>query len=169
MRLLLLTGVLLACDGVAAPVPNATLEFSQSVRPVLVENCGACHNPANPTNRVDFLKASTVQDLESRRGLWRNVAAQLRNRTMPPVASKLSEEDRFRIATWVDDRLRETACNAGDYAGAGPPRRLNRREYHNTVRDLLGVDLPYPMSSPPTNPAARASTPTARRCSSLLS
>ena len=121
---------------------NATLEFSQSVRPVLLENCGACHNPANPANRVDFLKAATVQDLETRRGLWRDVAAQLRNRTMPPVASKLSEEDRFRIATWVDDRLRETACNAGDYAGAGAPRRLNRREYHNTVRDLLGVDLP---------------------------
>ena len=60
---------------------------------------------------------------------------------MPPVASKLTEEDRLRIATWVEDRLRQTACNAGDYAGAVAPRRLNRREYHNTIRDLLGVDF----------------------------
>jgi hypothetical protein len=109
---------------------------------VLLQNCGGCHDPANPKNRIDFLKAATARDMENRRGLWRNVAAQLRNRTMPPVASKLSEEDRFRIATWVDDRLRQTACNAGDYAGAVIARRLNRREYHNTIRDLLGVDLP---------------------------
>jgi hypothetical protein len=111
------------------------------VRPVLLQNCGACHNPNNPKNRVDFLKATTAQDIESKRGLWRSVAAQLRNRTMPPVASKLSEEDRLRIATWVENRLRQTACNAGDYAGAVGLRRLNRREYHNTIRDLLGVDL----------------------------
>jgi Protein of unknown function (DUF1592)/Protein of unknown function (DUF1587)/Protein of unknown function (DUF1595) len=73
--------------------------------------------------------------------LWSSVAAQLRNRTMPPMASKLSEQDRLHIATWVEDRLRQTACNAGDYAGIVGTRRLNRREYHNTIRDLLGVDL----------------------------
>jgi len=76
-----------------------------------------------------------------RRGLWRNVATQLRNRTMPPVASKLTEEDRLRVAIWVENRLRETACSAGNYAGAVSPRRLNRREYHHTIRDLLGLDL----------------------------
>jgi hypothetical protein len=60
---------------------------------------------------------------------------------MPPVASKLTEQDRLRIATWIESLLRETACNAGDYAGMVGARRLNRREYHNTIRDLLGVDL----------------------------
>src|SRR5207245_2813404 len=94
-----------------------------------------------PKNRVDFLKAASAKDIESQRGLWRSVAAQLRNRTMPPVASKLSEEDRYRVAKWVEDRLRRTACNAGEYAGAVAARRLNRREYDNTTRDLLGVDL----------------------------
>jgi mono/diheme cytochrome c family protein len=116
-------------------------EFVQSIRPVLVENCGACHTPGKANNRVDFLKAESATDIESRRTLWRSVAAQLRNRTMPPVASKITEQDRLRIATWVDDRLRQTACNAGEYAGAVGTRRLNRREYHNTIRDLFGVDL----------------------------
>ena len=60
---------------------------------------------------------------------------------MPPVESNLTEEDRLRIATWIETRLRETACSAGEYAGAVASRRLNRREYHHTVRDLLGVDL----------------------------
>ena len=84
---------------------------------------------------------------------------------MPPVASKLTEDDRFRIATWVDNRLRETACSTGDYAGAVPPRRLNRREYHHTVRDLLGVDLQSPIFFPPMSPAAPALTQTAKHSS----
>lgn len=122
----------------AAADPEA---FPRSIRPVLAENCGTCHSPANPKNRIDFLKAETAAGIETRRAMWRSVAAQLRNRTMPPVDSKLTEDDRLLIATWVDERLRETACSAGDYAGPAPPRRLNRREYRNTVRDLLGVDL----------------------------
>jgi cytochrome c553 len=115
--------------------------FVRSIRPVLSENCGTCHSPANPKNRIDFLKAENAAGIDARRAMWRSVSAQLRNRTMPPVASKLTEDDRLRIAKWIDERLRETACSAGEYAGPAPPRRLNRREYRNTVRDLLGVDL----------------------------
>lgn len=141
MRALLFAGILFPLAGVAATAPDPATEFTQSIRPVLLQNCAACHNPANPKNRIDFLKADSVKDVEARRGLWGDVAAQLRNRTMPPIASKLTEEDRLHVATWLEDRLRVTACSAGDYAGASPPRRLNRREYHNTIRDLLGVDL----------------------------
>src|SRR6476619_5039946 len=60
---------------------------------------------------------------------------------MPPVETKLSEDDRLRVAAWIDNRLRQTACAVGDFAGAVALRRLNRREYHNTIRDLLGVDF----------------------------
>ena len=77
VRLLRIYGLfpVLAC--VAPPE-----EFSGSIRPVLVEHCGACHNPANAKNRADFLKSEMATDVETRRGLWRNVATQLRNRTM---------------------------------------------------------------------------------------
>ena len=141
VRALLFLGISIPLAGMAATGPDPAREFSQSIRPVLLQNCAACHNPANPKNRIDFLKSDTVKDVETRRGLWADVAAQLRNRTMPPMASKLTEDDRLHVATWLENRLRVTACNGGDYAGASPPRRLNRREYHNTIRDLLGVDL----------------------------
>jgi mono/diheme cytochrome c family protein len=138
-KFLIAGGLLLAGPAVAQTRPGD--EFAQSIRPVLAQNCSACHNPANPKNRINFLKANTVQDIESDRGLWRDVAAQLRNRTMPPVETKLTEEERLRVSTWIDKRLQQTACAIGDYAGAVALRRLNRREYHNTVRDLLGVDF----------------------------
>jgi hypothetical protein len=132
---------LLFVPGNAFSAPDAAQEFAQSIRPVLHQNCAGCHNSSRQMSRVDFLSAETAKDIEVKRALWSSVAAQLRNRTMPPVASKLTEEDRLRIATWVENRLRETACSAGDYAGTVAPRRLNRREYRNTVRDLLGIDL----------------------------
>lgn len=133
--------MVLAFSGVSAAQQVSGDPFAQSIRPVLMQNCAACHNPANPKNRIHFLKAVSGTDLQGNRGLWRDVAQQLRNRTMPPVDSKLAEDDRLRVATWIDDRLRQTACDAGDYAGAVALRRLNRREYHNTIRDLLGVDF----------------------------
>src|SRR3954453_12189695 len=128
--------LLLAGASLAQPAKD---EFAESIRPVLAQNCTACHNP-NGRNRINFLKANSAQDIESNRGLWRNVASQLRNRTMPPVETKLTEDDRLRVASWIDNRLRQTACNVGDFAGAVALRRLNRREYRNTIRDLLGVD-----------------------------
>ena len=120
---------------------HAADQFAASIRPVLAENCSACHNGAKTRGPANFLKAQTAKDLQSNRGLWRNVAAQLRNRTMPPIATKLTEADRIRVAQWIDNDLRQTACAAGPFAGAPAIRRLNRREYHNTVRDLLGIDF----------------------------
>ncbi len=141
MKITPLACVAFALCPTASAATDPAREFAQTIRPVLLENCGSCHNPKNPKNRIDFLKAETVAGIEAQRGMWRSLASQLRNRTMPPTASKISEQDRFRIAKWVDDRLRQTACNSGEFAGAVSSRRLNRREYHNTIRDLLGVDL----------------------------
>ena len=142
MRTSLFAGLLVSSLCLAAPLTvGDPAEFPSKIKPTLQQNCAACHNPENPKNRIDFLKAETAKDIESKRGLWRDVAAQLRNRTMPPVASKLEEADRLHIANWIEDRLRITACSGGEFAGAAPARRLNRREYHNTVRDLLGVDF----------------------------
>ncbi|MFN0101115.1 MAG: DUF1592 domain-containing protein [Bryobacteraceae bacterium] len=119
-------------------------EFSLKIRPVLIENCAGCHNPANVRNRIDFLKSEAATDIETRRGLWRDVSMQLRNRTMPPGAAKISEADRLLVANWIDTRLRITGCVTGEYAGFVASRRLNRREWKNTIRDLFGLDVVAP-------------------------
>lgn len=117
-------------------------DFATHIKPVLTSNCAPCHNPANPRNRLNFLTAQDAQDVETRRNLWRNVATQMRNRTMPPGNHKLAEAERVSIVQWIETRLRQSACTGADYAGPSAPRRLNRREYRNTIRDLLGLELP---------------------------
>lgn len=127
--------------GAAAYGAAADADFKSTIRPILQANCSTCHNPANPRNRINFLKSEEPTDVETRRGLWRDVATQLRNRTMPPGEAKISEADRLLAAGWIEERLRTSGCTGEPYAGYVAPRRLNRREYRNTIRDLFGVDL----------------------------
>ncbi len=115
-------------------------EFQDEIRPVLVEYCESCHAP-DSDNRIRFLEARSVADIAGNRSLWGNVAMQLRNRTMPPTGPQPSEHERFQVASWIDETVRATACDAGEYAGPVLVRRLNRSEYQNTVRDLFGLRL----------------------------
>ena len=134
-RIVSACGILLAYPVTAQSQKPSPDDFAQSIRPVLAQHCSACHNPANPKLRVNFLKASTAKDVEANRGLWRDVATQLRNRAMPPIDSKLTEDDRLRVVQWIDGDLRQSACDAGPFAGAVALRRLNRREPVGVDRD----------------------------------
>ena len=97
-----------------------------------------------------FLDAEYASDMEKRRSIWHSVAAQLRNRTMPPAKQKLqpSEQERLEVARWIHKYLRESAANSEPYAGSVAARRLNRLEYDNTVRDLVGVMLGFAETFP---------------------
>jgi hypothetical protein len=122
--------------------PESATHFEDSIRPVLMEFCADCHDPAEKKASVPFLQAHTLDDVADQRGLWSSVAEQLQNRTMPPADQEQpSEDDRLRISTWIEQALRATACREGEYAGLVTPRRLNRFEYDLTIRDLVGVDI----------------------------
>ncbi|NNJ25304.1 DUF1592 domain-containing protein [Alienimonas chondri] len=144
---LLLPALLCPMTAPAGPIdaaePESATHYRDFVRPQLVEYCGDCHDPDDEKNHVDFLAAASEQGINEDRGLWKSVAEQLRNRTMPPADSLFqpSEDERRELADWVDGFLRNTACDRGPYAGPVIARRLNRQEYDDTLRDLLFVDL----------------------------
>jgi hypothetical protein len=124
--------------------------FTDSVISALNRYCFDCHDPEDSEGDVLFLEAKTPADLEARRSEWRSVAEQLRNRTMPPAKKKLqpTEEERLEIANWIKTYLRESASKSPPYAAPVTARRLNRLEYDNTVRDLLGVMLGFSETFP---------------------
>jgi len=124
--------------------PEAPDHFEKKIRPALQQYCAACHDPEDPSNHIKFLQADTTAEIQHLRGIWGSVAAQLRNRTMPPPdEDQPSEKQRLEVAQWIDDHLRATACELGPYAGNVTTRRLNRLEYENTIRDLVGPQLGY--------------------------
>ena len=124
--------------------------FGDTVLPALDKYCFDCHDPEDSEGGILFLAAEKPADLEKRRDEWHSVAEQLRNRTMPPSKQKAqpSEAERMEIADWVQTYLRESAAKSPPYAAPVTARRLNRLEYDNTVRDLLGVMLGFSETLP---------------------
>lgn len=149
VRLLLLAALVPSTSIQHAVAQEAKAHFENSVRPVLVKYCAACHENGDDEDAVLFLKAKTVDDLANDRSHWKSVAEQLCNRTMPPADKpQPTEEERLRISTWIEKVLRQTACNGYEYAGSVTTRRLNRTEYDNTMRDLLGLERSFAQKFP---------------------
>ncbi|MEM7478132.1 MAG: DUF1587 domain-containing protein, partial [Planctomycetota bacterium] len=143
------------CQLQAQETPKADLNglqdatyFENQVRPVLARYCGDCHRD-DAENDQRFLNARNTADIQQARSLWASVASQLRNRTMPPADEKQpSESQRIDIASWIEDHLQSTACSGEEFAGWVVARRMNRREYENTIRDLFGVQLGFSRTLP---------------------
>ncbi len=117
-------------------------EFSEVVRPLLKTHCGDCHmGGANEAgvNLEDYVSIDRIREHESS---WEQVRGVIRADAMPPPEnSQLGTEDRARLVDWIDSALHEIDCNCEIPTPAVTLRRLNRVEYDNTIRDLLGVDF----------------------------
>ncbi len=136
--------VLAAAAGAVSPEDAAF--FRSDIRPLLSLYCVECHKEGKD---ADFMTVKDLSQLHTQRGNLRSAVEQLRNRTMPPPKEdQPSEEERRQIADWLERVLRETAKEMGPYAGTVTARRLNRLEYDNTIRDLLGLKMKFSQTFP---------------------
>jgi len=147
LRLPPFTTLLLGFTAAAGAVsPEDAAYFKSEIRPILSTFCIECHKEGK---QIDFLAVKELSQIHSQRGNLRSAITQLRNRTMPPAKEEQpSEEDRRKAADWLERILRETAKEMGPYAGAVTARRLNRLEYDNTIRDLLGLKFKFSQTFP---------------------
>ena len=82
-----------------------------------------------------------ITDLESAER-WQKVLNQMNSGDMPPEDEK--QPDRAAKANFLDDLANVMVAarrDLGDQHGVITMRRLNRREYRNTLRELLGVEI----------------------------
>jgi hypothetical protein len=113
--------------------------------------CVECHNQAELSGGVSFERL-TPDDLLADAALWEKMLRKLRAGAMPPPDSGVRPAPE-RVA-WLVESV-ETAL---DRAFAAEPRpvspvihRLNRTEYANAIRDLLGVEVDVTRHLPPDN------------------
>jgi hypothetical protein len=109
---------------------------------LLKEHCGKCHNEQKQEGsfRVDDLPF-TITTLESAER-WQKVLNQLNSGSMPPEDEKQPEG--AAKTNFLDDLSHVMVAarkSLGDQQGVITMRRLNRREYRNTLRELLGVEI----------------------------
>ncbi|MCB1211014.1 MAG: DUF1592 domain-containing protein, partial [Verrucomicrobiales bacterium] len=111
-------------------------------RALLKENCIACHGPDKQKGhfRVDDLplEITTVETAER----WQKVLNQMNSGEMPPEDEK--QPSNQAKADFLDDLANAMVAarrSLGDQNGVITMRRLNRREYKNTLRELLGAQV----------------------------
>lgn len=128
--------------GVPSPAPKGAgdldQELARTVRPILDDFCTPCHSGDDPVAGLD-LDISTPADVIQSKAKFEKVIANLRSQVMPPPGmDHPSLVERELVVHWIQRVLSESE-NAGP--GRVTIRRLNRREYDNTIRDLMFVDL----------------------------
>ena len=99
----------------------------------------AARNPRASWRLQSFLKRA---DVLADRQVWEKISQKLRSGEMPPEEQPQPAADaRKTAAAWIDTALSKFDCGRERDPGRVTIRRLNRNEYNNTIRDLVGVDF----------------------------
>jgi hypothetical protein len=128
-----------ACSPALA-APKRAADFHKTVEPILTKYCSGCHNGDLKKGGVTF-DADDAASMLADKALWLKVLTMLRAEMMPPRGKRRpSAEQLAQIESWI--KYSAFAIDPRDPdPGRVTLRRLNRTEYANTIRDLMGVDF----------------------------
>ncbi|EMI20356.1 secreted protein containing DUF1592 [Rhodopirellula maiorica SM1] len=142
MLVLLTVGLAVGVANAAPPVNALATQISSTSETQLAaffeRHCVECHSgsEAEAGIRIDDLTASspTPTDLPA----WSRVVDAIEHGEMPPPDSPRpdSAESSAAVQQIIDQLARFSSEKPRSL------RRLNRREYENTIHDLLGIDVP---------------------------
>ena len=118
------------------------VDFEADVIPLLREYCFACHGPDEQTKGIGLHQYAAAQDLLDNRGVSEKVLQAIKFGRMPPAGEpRPTEPQRRMLSAWLESVLQAIDCSGPSDPGRVTIRRLNRNEYNNTIRDLVGIDI----------------------------
>ena len=134
----------------------AALGFQQNATPagaLVNQYCVSCHNQKLKTANLMLDRADSANPANSAEA-WEKVIVKLRSRAMPPPGMPHPDNATYdAVANWLEagiDRAAAAKVNPGRTASL---HRLNRAEYANAVRDLVGVEVDAQAMLPPDEQA----------------
>jgi len=106
---------------------------------MLHKYCSDCHNNSDLTADLSF-DGRVPDNVHADPAIWEKVLHKLQIGAMPP--RKEPQPAKETRAQFIDALTRTLDANAAahPYAGSTKVHRLNRAEYANAIRDLLGVE-----------------------------
>jgi len=120
-----------------------TVSFQQTVRPILAKYCFECHGTKKQESGLNL---STFQDdaaVLAAKKKWKDVWQKGDTKEMPPAGNaEPTAAEREKITGYIESALAKIDGRGAEDPGRVVIRRLNRTEYKNTVRDLLGIEAP---------------------------
>jgi len=116
--------------------------FGSQAKPFLAKYCHECHGMEKQKAKVNLEQYPADARIIESRKFWEKVHEMILNRDMPPEEElQPTEEEREAMVQFLEMELAKFDCSGPVNPGRVTLRRLNRNEYRNTVRDLMGVDL----------------------------
>lgn len=115
--------------------PRDVLAFVQA-------HCASCHNGTVSSGDINLTRLQTAATFDVDREIWEKVAEKLKLGQMPPPGvPRPAAETTAAITRWLKSEFARQDRLVKPEAGRVTARRLNRAEYNNTIRDLLGIDI----------------------------
>ena len=135
--------LLCAADESAATGTASSAVFVNSVQPFFAKNCNGCHNGKLKTGGLNLEPYASATPGARNRDEFEKVLRKLESGEMPPKGQPLPSEAELNAVTkWIQARFGFAARGPGLASAATVKvRRLNRVEYNNSIRDLLGIDV----------------------------
>lgn len=114
--------------------------FESTIQPVIAEYCYGCHNDTKKKGNLSLKPYRSFDAVMADPNTWDRVLGKLRSGEMPPADEPRPDAHALETVTaWIDRTIEAADRRATRDPGRVTVRRLNRTEYNNTVRDLLGV------------------------------
>jgi uncharacterized protein DUF1592/uncharacterized protein DUF1588/uncharacterized protein DUF1587/uncharacterized protein DUF1585/uncharacterized protein DUF1595/cytochrome c len=135
--------ILLLVAGVASGRDEAPAigQFDAQVKPFLARHCISCHSGAKPKGDFDLEKLAPDFTDDTSRAKWQGVLSRVKSGEMPPKGRpRPPEREAKAFVESIGGQIAQ---------GRAVVRRLNRVEYENTIRDLLGIDIELQELLPP--------------------
>ncbi len=121
---------------------NPAAGFEKTIQPFLAENCLVCHSAKKASGELNLEQFKTAAAVMEHREQWELVLLKLKTGEMPPKGFPRPDADELKtVIGWLEAEFDRADRTAKPDPGRVTARRLNRAEYNNTVRDLLGVNF----------------------------
>ncbi|MBI1830953.1 MAG: DUF1587 domain-containing protein, partial [Planctomycetes bacterium] len=124
------------------PAVKASDAVEKVIVPFVTKHCVECHGLKKKNAGLTLHIYKDEKSILKDRKKWHDVMRMLHNGEMPPEKKPrpdLKDSDAFLKA--IGDIFASADANGKRDPGRVTMRRLNRAEYNNTIRDLVGVDF----------------------------
>jgi len=129
-------------DEFATPELKQTAkQFHEDVLPILDQYCLHCHTTDSPSGNVALDRFDSSRQMFAHVRTWLKMAQTQQDKFMPPQQEEQpTAAERKVLVTWAESLGKHLDEKPPSDPGQVVFRRLNRLQYNNTMRDLLGVD-----------------------------
>jgi hypothetical protein len=127
---------------VLSPVARAKEDsFKKEVQPLLQQYCYDCHGNGKHKGDLALDKYKSIDSIRADKKEWELVLRNVKSGEMPPEKKpQPTQAQRELLAKFVEEVVFPVDPRKPD-PGRVTIRRLNRAEYNNTIRDLVGVEF----------------------------